>query len=222
MADLIQVALTFAPVGLLLVMSPGPDVALVSVTTLTEGRAQGHAAALGIVCGLCIHCAAALLGLLALVTRMPAALTILAYVGAAYLAWIGVASIREGLRISGDAADLAPQADAPAGPALSPGAAFRRGFLTNVLNPKVALTFLVLMPQFMTAENAPVQTQFAVLSLTLICCALSVFNTLAWLLSRVRGAVSSPRRRRAIHLVAGAIFFTCAAMLALWRAGGGA
>lgn len=208
----------FAPVAALMVVLPGPDFVLISRTALAEGRARGQAAALGVACGVLLHTAAAMIGLSAVIAGSPLLFGVLTCAGIAYLGWMGLSSVRHGLRIAGSVADIDEERPASA-PAMTPGQAFRQGFLTNVLNPKAVLSFLTLLPQFMT-QTAPLPPQFLALGgmLSLFC--LLWFSTLAWMLDRLRRAFARPVFQRRLHIVAGCVFLLCAALLLMFHAGG--
>ncbi|WP_349741261.1 LysE family translocator [Roseateles cavernae] len=130
--------------GLLLNIAPGPDSILIMTRSATQGWRAGSAAALGIGAGTCVHVLAAALGLSALLAASSWAFTVIKWVGAAYLVWIGLQML------------LSRQQAGPAAPALTPPLPYRKifaqGFLTNVLNPKVALFFLAFVPQFIAPE----------------------------------------------------------------------
>ncbi|MCU7370445.1 LysE family translocator [Paucibacter sp. O1-1] len=131
--------------GLLLNIAPGPDSILIMTRSATQGWRAGSAAALGIGAGTCVHVLAAALGLSALLAASSWAFTVIKWVGAAYLVWIGLQML------------LSRQQAGPATPAaLTPALPYRKifaqGFLTNVLNPKVALFFLAFVPQFIAPE----------------------------------------------------------------------
>ncbi|WP_299393045.1 LysE family translocator [uncultured Desulfovibrio sp.] len=211
----------FAPVAALMVILPGPDFVQISRISLAEGRARGQAAALGVACGIVVHTTAAVIGLTAVIAGSPLLFGLLTYAGTAYLGWIGVASIRHGLRMAGSVAPADGSADetAPAPvPAMTRGRAFRQGFLTNVLNPKAVLSFLTLLPQFMT-HSAPLAPQFLALGGMLALFCLIWFSALAWLLGRIRRVFSSPVFQRRLHLGAGCVFLLCAALLCFFHAG---
>lgn len=132
--------------GLLLNIAPGPDSILIMARSATQGWRAGAAAALGIGAGTCVHIVAAALGMSALLATSAWAFSVVKYVGAAYLVYVGVTMLMSRAR---------PAADAPAAPAALPyRKIFAQGFLTNVLNPKVALFFLAFVPQFI-APDAP-------------------------------------------------------------------
>jgi threonine/homoserine/homoserine lactone efflux protein len=129
----------FFAVAIVVVITPGPDMALVTRNTLAGGRPSGFATAAGTCSGLLVHSLAAALGLSAILLASSEAFMAVKLAGAAYLVYLGV----RGLFSSGTGA-LAPVAARD----LRPGAAYRQGLVTNVLNPKVALFFVALLPQF--------------------------------------------------------------------------
>ncbi|MEO8526952.1 MAG: LysE family translocator [Caldimonas sp.] len=131
--------------------TPGVDMMLTLTRTLRHGVRGGIAAALGVMSGCVVHALAAALGLAALLAASSAAFSLVKWVGAAYLLWLAWGMLRSAL--AGASGSVAPPA------AERPGfaAMFRQGLLTNVLNPKVALFFLALLPQFIDAD-APDKT----------------------------------------------------------------
>ncbi|MFO1220186.1 MAG: LysE family translocator [Burkholderiaceae bacterium] len=134
----------FVVAGLLLNVTPGADMALVGARSATQGFRAGAAAALGVGAGCFVHVAAAALGLSALVASSATAFTLLRWAGAAYLVWLGIGLLRS-----------RPAAAAAAAPAPEAWTrVFAQGFLTNALNPKVALFFLAFLPQFIDAQTA--------------------------------------------------------------------
>ncbi len=131
--------LTIVVAHALAVASPGPDFALVLRQSLAHGRRTALWSSLGIGCGLSIHIGYCILGLGYFLKNSEVALATVEYLGAAYLAWVGVQALRARAR-TGDV-DLAAGATAP-----TDGAAWTTGFLVNVLNPKAALFFISLFP----------------------------------------------------------------------------
>jgi len=127
----------FVAAGLLLNITPGADLALIGARSAGHGFRSGAAAALGVGAGCFVHVAAAALGVSALIAGSAAAFTALRWAGAAYLVWLGIGLLRGGAA-----------APASATPALTLRRSFAQGFLTNALNPKVALFFLAFLPQF--------------------------------------------------------------------------
>jgi RhtB (resistance to homoserine/threonine) family protein len=131
--------LTIVVAHALAVASPGPDFALVLRQSLAHGRRTAVWSSIGIGCGLSIHIGYCILGLGYFLKNSEVALATVKYLGAAYLAWVGVQALRARAR-AGDV-DLAAGATAP-----TDGAAWTTGFLVNVLNPKAALFFISLFP----------------------------------------------------------------------------
>jgi threonine/homoserine/homoserine lactone efflux protein len=139
---------TFAVVALALTLTPGLDTALVLRSALTRGRRDAAATAAGIVAGLFVWGAAAAVGISALLTASHVAYDVLRFAGAAYLVWFG-------LRLLVRAARGTP-AHEPGGTAgSSPWRAARQGLATNLLNPKVGVFYLALLPQFLPSGSDP-------------------------------------------------------------------
>lgn len=129
--------LTIVVAHALAVASPGPDFALVLRQSLAHGRRVAIWASIGIGCGISVHVAYCFLGLGVLLRESHTALNVIRYLGAAYLAWVGVQALRAKPR-EGDL-DLSEGNAAP-----TDGAAWLQGFVVNVLNPKAALFFVSL------------------------------------------------------------------------------
>ncbi len=132
--------------GLLLNIMPGPDSLLIMTRSATQGWRAGVAASLGIGTGTLVHIFAAALGLSALLSTSATAFTVVKLIGAAYILYMAVGLLRS-RKADGEA-------KAPVLAALPYRKIFAQGFLTNVLNPKVALFFLAFVPQFI-ALDAP-------------------------------------------------------------------
>jgi threonine/homoserine/homoserine lactone efflux protein len=168
-------------------------------------------AALGISAGCCVHVAAAAVGVSALVAASATAFGVLKLVGALYLVVIGVRMLRAALR----GERTAPGAGAVAAE-VDLSTVFRRGFLTNVLNPKVALFFLAFVPQFIAPGSAHASAMFLALGL------LFTFNSTlvnsGWALATAwaaRRAGALQRGMRWLDGVAGTLFIGFGVRLAL-------
>ena len=144
--------LAFIVAGLLLNLTPGVDVFYVVSHALRQGVRAGVVAGLGIAAGCMVHTLAAALGVSALIAASATAFTVLKWVGAAYLLWMGWGMLRS--RGALDVEAFAPAVGSPSAQGLPMLTIFRRGFLTNVLNPKVALFFLAFVPQFIAPGTA--------------------------------------------------------------------
>ncbi|MBS0453271.1 MAG: LysE family translocator [Proteobacteria bacterium] len=203
--------LAFIAAGLLLNLTPGPDVFYIVNHALRSGVRAGLVAALGITAGCCVHIAAAAIGVSALVAASATAFTVLKWVGAAYLVYVGASML-----LSRSKPASMPTAAASVAPAASLPAIFSRGFLTNALNPKVALFFLAFVPQFIPHDAPHPSLTFLLLGL------LFNFNGMwvnfgwalaaAWMARRV-GLVA--RGVRWLERAAGAIFIGFGIQLAL-------
>jgi len=145
----------FIAAGLLLNLTPGPDMLFVAGSAAARGRRAGVLAALGVGAGCLVHVVLAAVGLSALMAASALAFGIVKWVGAAYLVWCGIAMLRK--RGSDQPAEDTPP---PAG--RSP---FWQGALTNALNPKVALFFLAFLPQFIDPAAEQRALGFVVLGL---------------------------------------------------------
>src|SRR5687768_8621172 len=139
--------LTFALAALVLIMIPGPDQALITRSALVGGRTAGLLTMLGGVLGLAVHATAAAVGLSALLLASAKAFTALKIVGAAYLLWMGVQTLRAAARSRRTPAEAAVPRGRPRA-----ASCMRQGFLSNALNPKVALFFVTFLPQFLSTE----------------------------------------------------------------------
>lgn len=170
MPDVPQLLL-FVVAGWLLNLTPGPDVLYIVSHSLRSGARAGMVAALGIFAGCFVHVAVATVGLGALLATSAMAFMVVKVIGAAYLLWMGVRLLRA------STPGWSPDA-APAEPDM--GRVFRRGFLTNVLNPKVALFFLAFLPQFIAPDASNKTLAFLALGVLFSVNALPVTLGYAW------------------------------------------
>ncbi len=143
--------LLFIAAGLLLNLTPGPDVLYIVSRALRSGTRAGIVAGFGINAGCFVHIAAAAVGVSALMAASSTAFTLLKWMGAAYLLWVGVRMLLS--RPRKDEPALAAGGVEAAGP-VSMKKVFLGGFWTNALNPKVALFFLAFVPQFIAHDAA--------------------------------------------------------------------
>jgi len=208
--------LTFIAAGLLLNLTPGPDVFFVITNALRRGTRAGLVAALGITAGCCVHIVAAAVGVSALVAASATAFTVLKWTGAVYLVWVGVSMIFA--RAKPDAPGL--MSGAGAGGEATQGSlwgVFRRGFWTNAVNPKVALFFLAFVPQFIAPQTAHPSLAFLALGLLFNFNALWVnfgWVAVATWMSRRIGAVQHSLRW--LERTAGVVFIGFGVRLALF------
>jgi RhtB (resistance to homoserine/threonine) family protein len=164
----------------LLNVTPGPDTAYIVGRSVAQGRGAGLMSALGISAGCCVHSLACAFGLTALLAASATAFTVIKFVGAIYLIYLGVRLIL-----------TKPEAAEAAGAARATGAPkslrqlFLQGFWTNVLNPKVVLFFVSFFPQFVSASSD--HKTFAFLTLGVVFVVMSmVWNSfVAWIAGSV-------------------------------------
>ncbi|WP_410627296.1 LysE family translocator [Amycolatopsis sp. cmx-8-4] len=204
-------AASFLLVVILGAMSPGPDFVVVTRSSLTSGRRAGIAAGAGIALGVFAWVVAIALGVAAVLTASAVAFTVVKLVGAAYLVVLG---IRAWLAVRrGEYRDLG---ETPAVQPKGAWAAFRQGLFTNLLNPKVAVYFLALLPQFLPADGSTLQT----LELAAIATAGTVlwFVTLAVVVGALRRFFSSGRVRRGLDAVMGTVLVTLGVRVAVGTA----
>jgi threonine/homoserine/homoserine lactone efflux protein len=135
--------LAFIGIAALLTVLPGADMALVAKVTLLDGKRAAFFTSLGICAGLPVHATASALGLSVILATSAEAFTVVKFAGAAYLAYLGIRTIRDSFRAAADPT-------VASAPARSTGAAFAQGWLSNALNPKVALFYLTFLPQFIS------------------------------------------------------------------------
>jgi len=184
--------------AVVLVLTPGQDTFFILGRSLASGRAAGVAAALGITAGSLMHTGLAALGLSALLATSPRAFMAVKFAGAAYLLYIGMRALLS--HASG-----IPGAEASGGD--SRWSAFRQGMLSNLLNPKVALFFLALMPQFILAGSAHKVGAFLLLGLSFVTLGIGWCLVLAVAAARLRGAfLRRPSMAAVLNRVAGLMF----------------
>jgi threonine/homoserine/homoserine lactone efflux protein len=169
--------------GLLLNVTPGPDMAYIIGRSVQLGWRGGAVAALGISIGCLVHVFAAAIGLSALLMASSAAFALVKWAGAAYLCFIGVRMLLSRPQAPADDAVTASSA-------LSLRQVFWQGWLTDVLNPKVALFFLAFLPQFVAADAPHKAAAFALLGLIFVC------NGTLWCLGVAAFAASAAGRIR--------------------------
>jgi RhtB (resistance to homoserine/threonine) family protein len=199
--------LMFIAAGWLLNLTPGPDVLYIVSNALRSGTRAGIVAGLGITAGCFVHIFAAAVGVGALLAASATAFTVLKWVGAAYLLWMGVRMLFA--KASGDGGSGAAIAAAQAAPAtaVSLRSVFMGGFWTNVLNPKVAIFFLAVVPQFIAPGTDSKALAFVLLGVLFNVNAIPVNVGWAlaagWMARRV-GAVQ--RSMHWLDRIAGAMF----------------
>jgi threonine/homoserine/homoserine lactone efflux protein len=172
----------FIVAGLLLNITPGPDMAFFGSRTASQGARSGLAALAGICSGCLVHTVAAAFGLSAILLASAEAFLVVKLLGAAYLVYVGVSMLWES-RKAISSGGLALDNNLPA---TSHRKIFWQGFLTNVLNPKVAIFFLAFLPQFIAADSPNKTISFLILGLLFIVNSCFVTLPLIWFIAGTR------------------------------------
>ena len=200
----------FIGVAALLTILPGADMALVTRNVLALGRRQTMLTILGIGAGCLIHATASALGISAILATSATAYNIVKTVGAGYLVWIGIQSIRAARHPS-----PSPVAPRPSSRTGSLGA-FLQGFLTNVLNPKVAIFYLTFLPQFI-APGEPVLARSLLLASVHIAMGIVWLTAYAWFIDRLGTVLTRPAVKAWLERVTGGLLIALGARLAWER-----
>jgi threonine/homoserine/homoserine lactone efflux protein len=168
----------FAGAALLLAITPGPNMIYLVSRSICQGRTAGVTSWFGVVLGVVFHMLCASLGLTALFMVLPLGYELLKLTGALYLLWMAWQAIRPGARSPFEAADLPPE---------PPHKLFMMGLLTSVLNPKVAIFYLSVLPQFISPAAGDVMAQSLLLGSTQVCIASIVNLLVALSAARIAG-----------------------------------
>ncbi|MFF4698315.1 LysE family translocator [Streptomyces chattanoogensis] len=208
--------LGFTAVAALLTVSPGPDFAVVLRTALGSGRRAALCSALGIAAGCFVWGLAGAVGLTAMLAASEVAYDVLRVAGALYLMWLGVQALRSARRIRAGRGSARPVETAAGQETvgdevrLTPLRAFRTGLLTNVLNPKVGVVYMSLLPQFIPHGASVIAT-------TLLLVAIHAVLGVVWLGSiavavhRARAVFQRPRVRRRLDQATGGVLLALGA-----------
>jgi threonine/homoserine/homoserine lactone efflux protein len=199
----ISTLISFLGVAVLLSLLPGPATALVVRSAAVHGRREAFQTVLGNSTGILGWALASVLGISALVAASEAAFTTLRVVGAVVLIWLGVQAIR------GNKGK--PGSPLRAGIARS---SFAQGLMTSGANPKLAVFFVALLPQFVPS-GAPVLPWTLAMALILILVDLVYFTLLAWVVSRAKRAVVGSRLARRVERLTGAVMIALGVRVAL-------
>lgn len=201
--------IAFAGVSLLLAVTPGPDMAVVTRNALAHGRRGVLLTTSGIGLALVIWVGATAVGLSALLRTSGEVLLILKVVGAGYLAFLGIRTLLESRHRPGELLASAP----PAAPA---HAVFRQGFLSAISNPKLGVFFVTFLPQFVLPGQA-VLPRLLELGVTFAVIGWIWMNAYGLFVTRLREVITAPRVRQWMQRVTGVVLLGFGARLALER-----
>lgn len=191
--------MAFIPMAVILTVTPGTDTMLVVRSALMRGKTCGAITAVGICFGLFVHALVSSLGLSMILVHSAALFMAVKMLGALYIVYLGVQSLRLGLK-KGQDADL-PEMNRT----VSRRKAFMEGFLTNVLNPKVAVFYLALLPQFVNHTDP-------VLAKTLLLTSIHWIISIAWLIAlalgmgQLKSRILRPGFNSKLNCIAGGAF----------------
>lgn len=188
-----------------LTIAPGPDNIFVITQGLTRGRKAAIITALGMCSGITVHTTAAALGISAIFYSSAAAFNLVKYAGALYLLYLAWKALRSSSDLK-----LATERSLPA------TALFRRGFIMNVLNPKVALFFLAFLPQFVVPASGRVPLQMLLLGMIFMLQAVIIFSAIGWFSGIIGKAIAArPRSARYFDWLTAGVFALLGIRLAL-------
>jgi threonine/homoserine/homoserine lactone efflux protein len=195
----LPVILAFTVAGLVLFITPGPDMSLWLARTISGGRRAGLAAAMGTNLGCCVHSLLAAFGISVLINASPVAFNTMKVIGALYLLFLAVQMLRHGTVLN--IADGGPRHDWPLWPT------FLTGILVNLSNPKVVLFFITFLPGFVSAADPDAGGKLMFLglyfvSMNLVLSSLFVFGA-EGLMARLR---RNPRVLRVIDYLFAGVF----------------
>ena len=215
-----ELLLPFLGMVAVLTVTPGPDMLLVLRNGLRGGTHVAWFTGLGCCLGIACHATAAVLGLSAVLAASAGAYMVVKTVGALYLTYLGLRMLRSAFRSTHT--EPAPEdgnglPSSGASSTVGAGEAFRQGLFTNLLNPKIALLFLTLLPQFVGSGEPRLRTTatLAVVFLVIAVCWWRVFTLLLGPVARV---LHRDRARRVLDGIAGTLLVGIGVKVALERA----
>ncbi len=190
-------ALGVVVIALGMVLTPGPNMVYLTSRAISQGRRAGLVSLAGTAAGFLCYLLAATAGLSALFVAVPAAYTAVRIAGALYLAWLAWGMLRPGGRSPFEARDLAPERDRRL---------FGMGLLTNLLNPKIALMYAALLPQFVDPADGATGSQLLQLGAVQIAVAVTVNGLIVLTAASVSGFLAArPRAMTVQRWVAGTV-----------------
>ena len=203
--------LSFFAASVFLSFAPGPDNIFVLLQSASHGFRAGFFVILGLCTGLVFQTLCATLGLAAVVAASPWLFAAICIAGALYLLWLAWGAWHAPVVVEGPGA-------AARAPLLLPAAAWRRGTIMNITNPKVQIFFLAFFPQFLEKGTgaSPVWVQMLLMGLTFILATLIVFTFIAYLAGAVASRLRKPAFQRVMNK-GSAVIFVLLALSALWQ-----
>ncbi|GLV65647.1 lysine transporter LysE [Bacillus mycoides] len=208
---MIENYLLFIIMSICLIILPGPDTAIATKNTLVAGKIGGVKTVFGTCVALLIHTLAAVIGLSALIVKSALLFSIFKYVGAVYLVYIGI----KALLAVRNTSDLNTN-EVPINNENKHTSCFRQGFLTNLLNPKIAVFFLTFLPQFLN-PNHNTFIQLLVMGLTYLILTVIWFAFYIFLIDKISAFMKKPKTQRYIQGLTGIVLIGFGIKLAFER-----
>ncbi|MBJ8105948.1 MULTISPECIES: LysE family translocator [Bacillus cereus group] len=208
---MIENYLLFIIMSICLIILPGPDTAMATKNTLVAGKIGGVKTVFGTCVALLIHTLAAVIGLSALIVKSALLFSIFKYVGAVYLVYIGI----KALLAVRNTSDLNTN-EVPINNENKHTSCFRQGFLTNLLNPKIAVFFLTFLPQFLN-PNHNTFIQLLVMGLTYLILTVIWFAFYIFLIDKISAFMKKPKTQRYIQGLTGIVLIGFGIKLAFER-----
>jgi RhtB (resistance to homoserine/threonine) family protein len=202
----------FIGVAALLIVTPGPDTALVTKNALLHGRRPAIGTSFGVTTGLLIWTVASALGVAAIVHASEALFTTMKMIGGAYLIWLGI----QALRAAGREKATDEVAAANGGRGLDGKRGFRQGLINDLANPKIAAFFTSLLPQFIT-PGRPVLMPFLILGVLFAAMTLAWLVAFALMASKAGGLLTRPRVKAGLDRLTGVVLIGLGLRLATER-----
>lgn len=202
----------FIMMCMLLILLPGPDTAIATKNTFSVGKTGGLQTMLGTCCALLIHTTAAVLGLSAIIVKSALLFSIFKYVGAVYLIYLGIKTLW-GLRNK----EVAATDEVAAENKYESKSCFKQGFLTNLLNPKVAVFFLTFLPQFVNPGHDTF-LPFLLMGATYTILTALWFFFYIYLLNQISAFMKKPRTQMVFEGITGTILIGFGLKLAMEKA----
>lgn len=199
----------FVVMSILLIILPGPDTAIATKNTLSAGRIGGFKTVLGTFCAILIHTIAAVVGLSAIIVKSAFLFSVFKYVGAVYLVYLGVKTIWA-LRNKKEEIPM----DSNVANKFKNQSHFKQGFLTNMLNPKVAVFFLTFLPQFVDPGTNTIGP-FLLMGVTYAILTAIWFVLYIYLVDQISAFMKRPRTTTVIESITGIVLIGFGVKLAL-------
>ena len=206
----INTIMAFAGIVFLLAIIPGPNALLILYTSIAQGKRLAFVNILGVCFGFLVHAFVSAQGLSLLLSQSSMAFNIFKWLGVAYLLWLGVSNIKNGLKLS--QLKLEPN-QRPMNPSLI--SSFTKGLLTNLLNPKIVMFYLSIFPQFISQQH--ILEQSMILGLVQALVVASWFLVVIIFATKLKALLTTPKIAKWLNYVSGGLFVSFGASLASTR-----